>query len=118
MVVKMKLARFLQETMTEMAKRNKAKLGEASTQFSSYVEQVSVFDVIPNNFWAGNFTECACDHGSSKLFTVLEFANLSYIDNDTANVYSFEGLFIYCGNVYLKAANVLKTRISSWKEQN
>lgn len=80
MVVKMKLARFLQETMTEMAKRNKAKLGEASTQFSSYVEQVSVFDVIPNNFWAGNFTKCACDHGSSKLFTVLEFANLSYID--------------------------------------
>lgn len=80
MAAKLKLARFLQETITEMAKRNRTKLGEASMQFSSYVEQVSVFDIIPNNFWAGNFMKYACYHGSYKLFIVFEFANLSHID--------------------------------------
>ncbi|XP_042535335.1 LETM1 domain-containing protein LETM2, mitochondrial isoform X5 [Dipodomys spectabilis] len=40
MAAKLELAKFLQETITEMAKRNKAKLGDASTQFSSYVKQV------------------------------------------------------------------------------
>ncbi|XP_016065931.1 PREDICTED: LETM1 domain-containing protein LETM2, mitochondrial [Miniopterus natalensis] len=40
MVVKLELAKFLQETITEMAKRNKATLEEASKQFSSYVKQV------------------------------------------------------------------------------
>ncbi|EPQ01553.1 LETM1 domain-containing protein LETM2, mitochondrial [Myotis brandtii] len=38
MAAKLKLARFLQETMTEMAKRNRTRLGE----FSSYVEQVQI----------------------------------------------------------------------------
>ncbi|XP_054556869.1 LETM1 domain-containing protein LETM2, mitochondrial isoform X2 [Talpa occidentalis] len=36
----LELAKFLQETITELAKRNRTKLGEASTQFSNYVEQV------------------------------------------------------------------------------
>lgn len=80
MAAKLKIARFLQETMTEMAKSKRTRLGEASTQFSSYVEQVSVFDIIPNSFWAGNLMKYACYHGSSKLFTIFEFANLSYID--------------------------------------
>ncbi|XP_036106341.1 LETM1 domain-containing protein LETM2, mitochondrial [Molossus molossus] len=40
MAAKLELAKFLRETITEMAKRNRAKLGEASTQFSSYVKQV------------------------------------------------------------------------------
>nr|XP_020023134.1 LETM1 domain-containing protein LETM2, mitochondrial isoform X3 [Castor canadensis] len=40
MAAKLELAKFLQETVTEMAKRNTAKLGDASTQFSSYVKQV------------------------------------------------------------------------------
>ncbi|XP_036911292.1 LETM1 domain-containing protein LETM2, mitochondrial isoform X1 [Sturnira hondurensis] len=40
MAAKLELAKFLQETMTEMARRNRAKLGDASTQFSSYVRQV------------------------------------------------------------------------------
>uniref|UniRef100_G1NWA1 Leucine zipper and EF-hand containing transmembrane protein 2 n=1 Tax=Myotis lucifugus TaxID=59463 RepID=G1NWA1_MYOLU len=38
MAAKLKIARFLQETMTEMAKRNRTRLGE----FSSYVEQVQI----------------------------------------------------------------------------
>ncbi|XP_024200700.2 LETM1 domain-containing protein LETM2, mitochondrial isoform X4 [Pan troglodytes] len=40
MAVKLELAKFLQETMTEMARRNRAKMGDASTQLSSYVKQV------------------------------------------------------------------------------
>ncbi|XP_045053098.2 LETM1 domain-containing protein LETM2, mitochondrial isoform X3 [Desmodus rotundus] len=40
MAAKLELAKFLQETVTEMARRNRAKLGDASTQFSSYVRQV------------------------------------------------------------------------------
>ncbi|KAM6221037.1 LETM1 domain-containing protein LETM2, mitochondrial [Rhynchocyon petersi] len=40
MAAKLELAKFLQETVTEMAGRNRAKLGDASTQFSSYVKQV------------------------------------------------------------------------------
>uniref|UniRef100_A0A8C0S3R8 Leucine zipper and EF-hand containing transmembrane protein 2 n=1 Tax=Canis lupus familiaris TaxID=9615 RepID=A0A8C0S3R8_CANLF len=39
MAAKLELAKFLQETITEMA-RNRAKLGDASIQFSSYVKQV------------------------------------------------------------------------------
>lgn len=41
MAAKLELAKFLQETMTEMAKRNRAKLGDASSQLFSYVKQVS-----------------------------------------------------------------------------
>ncbi|KAL2761967.1 LETM1 domain-containing protein LETM2, mitochondrial isoform 7 precursor [Daubentonia madagascariensis] len=40
MAAKLEIAKFLQETITEMARRNRAKLGEASTQLSSYVKQV------------------------------------------------------------------------------
>ncbi|XP_040826541.1 LETM1 domain-containing protein LETM2, mitochondrial [Ochotona curzoniae] len=40
MAAKLEVAKFLQETITEMARRNKAKLGDASTQLSSYVKQV------------------------------------------------------------------------------
>ncbi|XP_012371470.2 LETM1 domain-containing protein LETM2, mitochondrial isoform X4 [Octodon degus] len=40
MAAKLELAKFLQETITEMARRNRAKLGEASTQLSSYVKQI------------------------------------------------------------------------------
>ncbi|XP_062933559.1 LETM1 domain-containing protein LETM2, mitochondrial isoform X2 [Cynocephalus volans] len=40
MAAKLELAKFLQETITEMARRNRAKLGDASTQLSSYVKQV------------------------------------------------------------------------------
>uniref|UniRef100_G3TKD6 Leucine zipper and EF-hand containing transmembrane protein 2 n=2 Tax=Loxodonta africana TaxID=9785 RepID=G3TKD6_LOXAF len=40
MAAKLELAKFLQETVTEMARRNRAKLGDASTRFSSYVKQV------------------------------------------------------------------------------
>ncbi|XP_034503360.1 LETM1 domain-containing protein LETM2, mitochondrial isoform X3 [Ailuropoda melanoleuca] len=40
MAAKLELAKFLQETITEMARRNRAKLGDASMQFSSYVKQV------------------------------------------------------------------------------
>ncbi|XP_070315985.1 LETM1 domain-containing protein LETM2, mitochondrial isoform X7 [Odocoileus virginianus] len=40
MAAKLELAKFLQETITEMAKRNRAQLGDSSTQFSSYVKQV------------------------------------------------------------------------------
>ncbi|KAG8512434.1 LETM1 domain-containing protein LETM2, mitochondrial, partial [Galemys pyrenaicus] len=40
MAAKLELAKFLQETITEMAKRNRTKLGEASTQFSTYVKQI------------------------------------------------------------------------------
>lgn len=48
MAAKLELAKFLQETITEMARRNRAKLGDASMQFSSYVKQVSVSCVTPN----------------------------------------------------------------------
>ncbi|XP_029459798.1 LETM1 domain-containing protein LETM2, mitochondrial isoform X2 [Rhinatrema bivittatum] len=37
---KLELAKFLQETISEMAKRNKAESGSATQQFSSYVQQV------------------------------------------------------------------------------
>ncbi|XP_030740490.1 LETM1 domain-containing protein LETM2, mitochondrial isoform X2 [Echinops telfairi] len=40
MAAKLELATFLQETVTEMAKRNRAALGDACTQFSSYAQQV------------------------------------------------------------------------------
>uniref|UniRef100_A0A8C7AU09 Leucine zipper and EF-hand containing transmembrane protein 2 n=1 Tax=Neovison vison TaxID=452646 RepID=A0A8C7AU09_NEOVI len=40
MAAKLELAKFLQETITEMARRNRAKLGDDSIQFSSYVKQV------------------------------------------------------------------------------
>ncbi|XP_066236465.1 LETM1 domain-containing protein LETM2, mitochondrial isoform X1 [Saccopteryx leptura] len=40
MAAKLELAKFLQETVAEMARRNRAQLGDASTQFSSYVKQV------------------------------------------------------------------------------
>ncbi|KAG6932189.1 leucine zipper and EF-hand containing transmembrane protein 2 [Chelydra serpentina] len=36
----LELAKFLQETITEMARRNKADTGEATKQFSSYVQKV------------------------------------------------------------------------------
>lgn len=45
MAAKLELAKFLQETVTEMARRSRAELGDASAQFSSYVRQVSVSDV-------------------------------------------------------------------------
>ncbi|XP_053125521.1 LETM1 domain-containing protein LETM2, mitochondrial isoform X1 [Hemicordylus capensis] len=37
---KLELAKFLQETITELARRNKASTGEATKLFSSYVQQV------------------------------------------------------------------------------
>ncbi|XP_006000429.1 LETM1 domain-containing protein LETM2, mitochondrial [Latimeria chalumnae] len=37
---KLELAKFLQETIAEMARRNKAETGEATKQFSSYVQKV------------------------------------------------------------------------------
>lgn len=37
---KLELAKFLQDTIAEMARRNKADTGEATKQFSSYVQQV------------------------------------------------------------------------------
>ncbi|XP_069924659.1 LETM1 domain-containing protein LETM2, mitochondrial isoform X3 [Oryctolagus cuniculus] len=40
MAAKLELAKFLQETITEMARRNRAQLGDASTQLSSYVKQI------------------------------------------------------------------------------
>uniref|UniRef100_UPI00398F1848 LETM1 domain-containing protein LETM2, mitochondrial isoform X2 n=1 Tax=Pristiophorus japonicus TaxID=55135 RepID=UPI00398F1848 len=40
LAAKVELAKFLQETIAEMAKRNKAESGEATKQFSSYVQQV------------------------------------------------------------------------------
>ncbi|XP_055972893.1 LETM1 domain-containing protein LETM2, mitochondrial [Sorex fumeus] len=40
LAAKLEVAKFLQETITEMAWRNRAKLGDASTQFSSYIKQV------------------------------------------------------------------------------
>ncbi|XP_051025706.1 LETM1 domain-containing protein LETM2, mitochondrial [Acomys russatus] len=40
MAAKLELAKFLQETIKEMVKRNRAKLGDASTELSSYVKQV------------------------------------------------------------------------------
>ncbi|XP_023372779.1 LETM1 domain-containing protein LETM2, mitochondrial isoform X2 [Otolemur garnettii] len=40
MAAKLEIAKFLQETITEMARRNRAKLGDVSTQLSSYVKQV------------------------------------------------------------------------------
>ncbi|XP_040587782.1 LETM1 domain-containing protein LETM2, mitochondrial isoform X2 [Mesocricetus auratus] len=40
MAAKLEIAKFLQETMTEMARRNRAKLGDASSELSSYVQQV------------------------------------------------------------------------------
>lgn len=76
MAAKLELAKFLQETITEMARRNRAKLGDASTQLSSYVKQVSVSFVIPdNNFQAGSYMRTSCHHGASKLFMVSDFAD-------------------------------------------
>ncbi|XP_038641242.1 LETM1 domain-containing protein LETM2, mitochondrial isoform X5 [Scyliorhinus canicula] len=40
LAAKLEVAKFLQETIVEMAKRNKAKSGEATKQFSSYVQKV------------------------------------------------------------------------------
>ncbi|XP_071466308.1 LETM1 domain-containing protein LETM2, mitochondrial isoform X5 [Marmota flaviventris] len=40
MAAKLEVAKFLQETITEMARRNRANMGDASTQLSSYVKQV------------------------------------------------------------------------------
>nr|KAF6427753.1 leucine zipper and EF-hand containing transmembrane protein 2 [Rousettus aegyptiacus] len=40
MAAKLEVAKFLQETITEMTRRNRAKLGEDSKQFSSYIKQV------------------------------------------------------------------------------
>ncbi|XP_076409900.1 LETM1 domain-containing protein LETM2, mitochondrial isoform X3 [Peromyscus maniculatus bairdii] len=40
MAAKLEIAKFLQETMTEMARRNRAKLGDDSSQLSSYVKQI------------------------------------------------------------------------------
>ncbi|XP_060712403.1 LETM1 domain-containing protein LETM2, mitochondrial isoform X2 [Hemiscyllium ocellatum] len=40
LAAKLEVAKFLQETIAEMAKRNKAKGGEATKQFSSYVQKV------------------------------------------------------------------------------
>ncbi|XP_055449306.1 LETM1 domain-containing protein LETM2, mitochondrial isoform X4 [Psammomys obesus] len=40
MAAKLEIAKFLQETMKEMAKRNRAKLGDASSKLSSYVKQL------------------------------------------------------------------------------
>lgn len=37
---KLEIAKFLQETIAEMARRNKASTGEATKQFSSYVQKV------------------------------------------------------------------------------
>lgn len=110
MAAKLELAKFLQETITEMARRNRANLGDASTQFSAYVKQVSVFHIIPNNFWAGSYMKNACHHGSSKLFTISEFENLSYIHT------ILQALIVVCRNIYLKATIVLKTLIISWKK--
>ncbi|XP_028021305.2 LETM1 domain-containing protein LETM2, mitochondrial isoform X2 [Balaenoptera acutorostrata] len=40
MAAKLELAEFLQETIADMARRNGAQLGDASTQFSAYIKQV------------------------------------------------------------------------------
>ncbi|XP_071466307.1 LETM1 domain-containing protein LETM2, mitochondrial isoform X4 [Marmota flaviventris] len=40
MAAKLEVAKFLQETITEMARRNRANMGDASTQLSSYVKQI------------------------------------------------------------------------------
>ncbi|XP_039709841.1 LETM1 domain-containing protein LETM2, mitochondrial isoform X1 [Pteropus medius] len=40
MAAKLEVAKFLQETITEMTRRNRTKLGEDSTRFSSYIKQV------------------------------------------------------------------------------
>ncbi|TKC49316.1 hypothetical protein EI555_018904, partial [Monodon monoceros] len=41
MAAKLELAKFLQETIAEMARRNRAQLGDTSTQFASYIKQMS-----------------------------------------------------------------------------
>ncbi len=38
---KLELAKFLQETIAEMARRNKAAVGNETQKFSTYVQQVS-----------------------------------------------------------------------------
>lgn len=53
MAAKLEVAKFLQETITEMARRNRAKLGDVSTQLSSYVKQVPGFHRIPRDFQPG-----------------------------------------------------------------
>ncbi|XP_024905770.1 LETM1 domain-containing protein LETM2, mitochondrial isoform X5 [Pteropus alecto] len=40
MAAKLEVAKFLQETITEMTRRNRTKLGEDSTRFSSYIKQI------------------------------------------------------------------------------
>lgn len=40
LAAKLELAKFLQETIAEMARRNKAKTEDETQRFSSYVQQV------------------------------------------------------------------------------
>ena len=55
MAAKLELAEFLQETIADMARRNGAQLGDASTQFSAYIKQVSVFYIKPDNISSWSF---------------------------------------------------------------
>jgi hypothetical protein len=96
MAAKLELAKFLQETVTEMAKRNTAKLGDASTQFSSYVKQVSVFYIISTT----SGLELHETNMSSWIFQIVqifEIANILKIYN-TVNIYSSSQKSICYGN--------------------
>lgn len=42
LAAKLELAKFLQETIAEMARRNKADVGDETQKFSTYVQQVSL----------------------------------------------------------------------------
>lgn len=55
MAAKLELAKFLQETIAEMARRNRAQLGDTSTQFASYIKQASVFYIKPDNISSWSF---------------------------------------------------------------
>lgn len=73
MAAKLEIAKFLQETMTEMARRNLAKLGDASSQLSSYVKQVSALRA---GSCQPGVTEKPQHHGSTRLFKTSEMPHI------------------------------------------
>lgn len=90
MAAKLQLARFLQETISEMPKRNRSKLGEASMQqFSSYVKKVSVFDNNTKQLLDWEFYEICMLSWIFQIVYNLWICKSKSYRYKIANVYSF-----------------------------
>lgn len=91
-----------------------AKLGDASTQFSFYVKQVSIFYIYNTKLLLG--WQLNEKFMSSQIFQIVH--HLWTCKYPSCIHTMLQTFTVICKKTYLKATKVLKSLITAWKEQN